>query len=99
MQNHLLQNLGQVLKYLLIGLALFYALDWGVFEIRLIRGTGMGRVAVEQYLKTPLKGNKSEYDYVGIVDESCSHSVFPQHAASVWHPPCWWLAGHRTRWE
>ncbi len=85
-------------KCLVIGLALLYAADWGVFEVRLLRGIGLGTVPVEQYLKTALKDNKAEYDYLGTVSEKCSRSLFPQHAASQWRPPCWWLQRHRQRW-
>jgi hypothetical protein len=99
MRNYFLQNLGRGIKYLLIALALFYAVDWAIFEIRQIRGTGIDSVSVEQYLKTPLKGNKDEYDYIGMVDQNCSRTIFPQRIASEWNPPCWWLRGHRTRWQ
>jgi hypothetical protein len=93
------RNLRRTLKYFLIGLAVLYAADWLVFEVRLVAGTGMGTVSVETYLKTPLKGNKVEYDYIGPADESCSRTMLPQYAASAWNPPCWWLALHKTRWQ
>jgi hypothetical protein len=99
MQPWLLRKIAQTAKYLLIGLALVYGADWGVFQVRLMRGTGLGTVAVEQYLKTQLKGSKAEYDYLGTQDESCSRAVFPQRAGSQWNPPCWWLQRHRQRWR
>ena len=83
-------------RYLLIGAALVYAVDWSVFELR---GPAMSTVTVQQFLKTPLKGNKLEYDYLGQADASCSQTLFPQYAASTWNPPCWWLARHKTQWE
>ncbi len=86
-------------KYVLVGAVVAYGADWGIFEVRLARGSGMGSVQVEQYLKTPLKNKKVEYDYTGTADENCSLSVFPQYAASAWNPPCWWLARHRTQWQ
>ena len=85
--------------FLLIGLVLAYAIDWIVFGLRLSRGNAMGTVTVQQFLKTPLKGNKLEYDYLGQADASCSQTLFPQYAASTWNPPCWWLQRHKTRWE
>jgi hypothetical protein len=85
--------------FLLIGLALAYAIDWIVFGLRLSRGNAMGTVTVQQFLKTPLKGNKLEYDYLGQADASCSQTLFPQYAAATWNPPCWWLQRHKTRWE
>lgn len=86
-------------KYLIAGAAVLYAMDWSVFELRQVRGTATGSVMVEQYLKTQLKGGKEEYDYLGTVRESCSQTLFPQYAASVWNPPCWWLARNKTQWR
>ena len=86
-------------KYLAIGLALLYAADWGVFEVRLLRGVGLRSIPVEQYLKTSLKGSKTEYDYMGTADTNCARAIFPQYAASQWNPPCWWLERHRQKWN
>jgi len=86
-------------KYLLIGLAVLYALDWSLFEVRRARGTAMGNVAVERYLQTALKGSKAEYDYLGTTTESCSRSLLPQYAGSQWNPPCWWLERHNVQWQ
>lgn len=85
--------------YLLFSLAMLYALDWIVFEIRLVRGTALGSVPVEQYLKTPLKGSKMEYDYLGTADTPCLRTVLPQYAGSAFNPPCWWLKRHNQRWQ
>jgi hypothetical protein len=90
---------GQIAKCLLLGLILLYLLDWGVFELRRARGNGMGSVSVEQYLQTPLKGQKAEYDYLGTAEQTCSRTLFPQYAASQWNPPCWWLQRHKAQWE
>jgi len=87
------------MKYVLIAAAILYAGDWAVFEVRLATGSGMGTVPVENYLKTALKGNKMEFDYLGTSDAGCSHSMFPQYTASAWNTPCWWLDRHRTRWQ
>jgi hypothetical protein len=85
--------------YLIMSLAILYAADWIVFEIRLARGVGLGSVAVEQYLKTQLKGDKAEYDYLGTADENCSLTALPQYAASALNPPCWWLKRHNQSWQ
>ena len=90
---------GRIARYILFGLAVAYAADWGVFQLRRARGTAMGSVPVEQYLNTPLKGHKEEFDYQGTSDENCSRSLFPQYADSTWNPPCWWLTRHRTHWQ
>ena len=99
MRIHALRKLGQTAKYLLISLALLYAVDWSVFEVRLVRGAGLRSVPVEQYLTTSLKGGKAEYDYMGTADENCSRAIFPQYAASQWNPPCWWRERHRQHWH
>ena len=91
--------LGAAAKYLLITLAISYALDLGIFQIRHLRGTGMETVPVDQYLATALKGNKAEYDYLGTANQNCSRTLFPQYAASTWNPPCWWLEHHRASWQ
>lgn len=91
--------LGEAAKYLLITFAILYALDWTIFEIRRVAGTGMGTVTVEQYLSTSLKGNKAEYDYLGTANQNCSRSLLPQYALSAWNTPCWWLEGHKTVWQ
>lgn len=90
---------GKTAEYLIVCLALLYAADCIVFEARLASGVGLGSVQVETYLKTSLKGNKAEYDFIGAADENCSRTVFPQYAASQWNPPCWWLKRHTQRWQ
>jgi hypothetical protein len=99
MQIHPLRYIARITLYLLFSLSMLYALDWIVFEIRLARGTGVGSVPVEQYLKTPLKGSKMEYDYLGTSDATCPRTAFPQYAASALNPPCWWLKRHNQRWQ
>jgi len=99
MRSHSLRIIGLIAKYLLIGLAVLYVADWGLFEIRLARGAGLGSVPVEQYLKTPLKGDKTEYDYLGTANQNCSLTALPQYAASALNPPCWWLKRHNQRWQ
>lgn len=84
---------------MIIALLILFAIDWGVFEVRRLRGDGMGTVVVDQFVAGSLKGNRTEFDYIGTVNQSCSRTLFPQYAASQWVPPCWWLQRHRARWE
>jgi len=86
-------------KYLLLVLVALYIADVVVFQVRLMRGTAMSNVAVDQFLSTPLKGSKVEYDYLGTSSQSCSVSLFPQYAGSSWKAPCWWLKRHSTKWQ
>jgi hypothetical protein len=82
------------IRVLLAVAILLYLADWAALRVKMSHGMGYGTVQVDQYLATPLKGNKDEYDYMGAVSEPCSHSIFP-HGAS----PCWWLAKHTSHWE
>lgn len=81
---------------ILLGIAVagvsLYVGDWGVFQIR--RGP-VGVIQVNQLLATPLKGNKMEYDFMGVVPVTCSRSIFPQNG----NPACWWVERHKTQWE
>lgn len=99
MRTPFMQIVGDAAKYLLISIALLFALDWSVFAVRNARGTGLGTIPVEQYLATALKGNKAEYDYMGTSDQKCSRSMFPQYAGGNWNDPCWWLERHKARWS
>jgi hypothetical protein len=85
----------QALKFSLAALLILYAGDWGLYQIRMERQTGLGSVQVDQFLATRLKGEKQEFDYLGTVAQVCARSLFP-HASNL---PCWWLEGHRTQWE
>ncbi len=86
-------------KYLLIAIVVIYAADWVVFEVRLSRGSGLQSVSVDQFLTTPLKGQKTEYDYLGTAPVSCASALFPQYAVSQWNPPCWYLKRHNVSWK
>jgi hypothetical protein len=49
---------------------------------------------VEQFLRTPLKGQKEEFDYMGTVATPCVPSLFPHRSMD----PCWWLHWHKIQW-
>jgi hypothetical protein len=82
------------IRIVLAVVAVIYLADWAALRVKMAHGTGYGTVQVDQYLGTPLKGNKEEYDYMGSMPEPCAHSIFPHGAA-----PCWWLAKHTSHWE
>ncbi|MGA8739655.1 MAG: hypothetical protein WB561_00550 [Terracidiphilus sp.] len=63
--------------------ALYFG-DWAVYKMR---GSPQGSITVNRYLTVPLKGNKSEFDYLGTSDVPCSVSIFSQNGES----PCWQL--------
>ena len=85
----------RALKYVLIAAVVLYFADWAVLAVRLARHTGTGSVTVSQYLATPLKGQKVEYDYLGNVDQPCVKSIFPHQQEQ----PCWWLERHKNQWQ
>lgn len=76
-------------------IALLYIGDWAVFQVRVAHGTAYSTVQVDQFLATPLKGQKTEYDLMGTTEETCARSMFPQK----WRAPCWWLKRHTSQWE
>ena len=95
MKAAFMRKLGTIVQVALASVLLVYVADWSLLHIRIHRGTAFGTVQVEQYLATPLKGSKAEFDYMGTTAQSCSNSLFPQAG----NPPCWWLQRHTTQWQ
>jgi hypothetical protein len=89
------RRLGQLVIALLVLFAALYVGDWIGLQVRIAHGTAYSVVEVNQFLATPLKGNKVEYDLMGTVQETCSRSIFPQKG----NPPCWWLERHKSQWN
>jgi hypothetical protein len=90
--------IGRVIR-LLVALAVaagaLWVGDWAVLRARVSHGTAFGTVQVNQFLATPLKGSKVEYDYMGTAQVTCSRSIFPQQGNSA----CWWVERHKAQWE
>jgi hypothetical protein len=91
----MLKALSRSLKYVLIGAIVVYFVDWAQLGLRLAHHAGLGSVNVSQYLATPLKGQKEEYDFLGNADQPCVKSIFP-HNSDL---PCWWLEHHKNQWQ
>lgn len=87
-----LQILAEVLA---VAVLLLWLGDWVVFRVRAAHGNGFQSIQVQEYLTTPLKGSKVEYDFLGTAMESCARSIFP-HASAA---PCWWVRRHTQVWE
>ncbi len=87
------RRLGLGLQILLIGLLVLYLGDWAILHLR-TGGQDSASVPVEQFLRTPLKGQKEEFDYMGTVAQPCAPSLFPHRSET----PCWWLRRHKTQW-
>jgi len=86
---------GQFVIALLVLFAALYVGDRVVLQFRIAHGTAYSVVEVNQFLATPLKGDKTEYDLMGTVQETCSRSIFPQKG----NPACWWLNRHKAQWN
>jgi hypothetical protein len=84
---------GRMLQGMLAVLVVLYLGDWAVLEVR-AGGRPSSSVQVEQFLRTRLKGQKEEFDYMGTVAQPCVPSLFPHSAAA----PCWWLKWHKIQW-
>ncbi len=76
--------LRRIVVALVVGFVLLYGGDWAVYKMR---RSPQGSVTVRRYLTVPLKGNKSEFDYLGSSVVPCSVSIFSQDGES----PCWQL--------
>ena len=84
---------GRILQGLLAILVVLYLGDWITLWAR--KGAqGSNSVQVEQFLRTPLKGQKEEFDYMGTVARPCVPALFPHQS----EPPCWWLERHKIQW-
>ena len=84
---------GRILQVVLATLVVLYLGDWITLRVK-TGAQGSNSVQVEQFLRTPLKGQKEEFDYMGTVDQPCVRSLFPHSSES----PCWWLARHKIQW-
>ena len=74
----------RIVVALVAAFVLLYGGDWAVYKMR---GSPQGSVTVSRMSAVPLKGNKTEFDYLGTSNENCSISIFPQGGES----PCWQL--------
>ncbi len=87
--------LARSLKWVLLGAVVLYFADWAALGVRMARHSGLAIVTVNQYLATPLKGQKEEYDYLGSVDQACVKSIFPHEAID----PSGWQQRHKNQWQ
>jgi hypothetical protein len=69
-----------------------YAIDWAVFKLR---GTPQSTVVVNRYMSIPLKGQKTEYDFLGNTTVSCVVALFPHGDED----PCWYLRRNSDQWK
>lgn len=70
------RRLGDIFLVAAVLFGTLYAGDWLVWRLRISRGTAYGSVEVNQFLATPLKGSKTEYDLTGTFQQTCTRSIF-----------------------
>jgi hypothetical protein len=75
---------------LIAAFVVVYLGDWAVYKLR---GSPQDSVTVNRTLSVPLKGNKTEVDYLGTSNVPCSVSLFSQGGES----PCWQLRRNRNQ--
>jgi hypothetical protein len=74
---------------------LLYAVDFAVFQVRNVYGGATAMITVSQFVATPLKGNKVEYDYLGPSNVQCAQAIFPHQGM----PACWYLGQNKDHWQ
>lgn len=80
----------RIMLVLVAAFVLLYFGDWAVYRMR---GSPQGTVKVSRSVSVPLKGNKTEFDYLGASDVPCSVSLFSQDSET----PCWELRRNRNQ--
>jgi hypothetical protein len=69
-----------------------YAIDFAVYKLR---GSPQSSVSVSRFMSIPLKGQKTEDDYLGTADVACAVALFPHGGQD----PCWHLRRNPNQWE
>jgi hypothetical protein len=92
----MMQWLGRWLLRVLISFAVVtlaaFVLDFAVYKFR---GSPQSQVVVSRFLSIPLKGQKTEYDFLGTANVPCVVALFPQSGEA----PCWYLQLHPNQWD
>ena len=74
----------------LVVLGVVYLADFLSLRFRIPARDAFASVTVHTYYVVKLKNGRTEYDYAGDHDVSCTNSVFPQFGAK----PCWYARRH-----
>lgn len=85
--------------WLLALCAVFYAADWAVWQVRVLRGRGYRTVSVSRYVVASLKNGKEEYYFDGKGDVQCSISLMPEGFPQDGVQPCWYVEKHPVVFE
>jgi hypothetical protein len=85
--------------WILRGLGILAALAIAAYvadaTIYRLRGAPQSSVTVSRFMGVPLKGQKTEYDYLGTANVPCAAALFPQGGLS----PCWHLRRNPNQWD
>ena len=91
----MMRTLGQWTLRLAVAIAIValvaFAVDWTVYKLR---GSPASTVAVNQFMVIPLKGQKTEYDFLGTANVPCAQALFPHGGKD----PCWNLRRSPNQW-
>jgi hypothetical protein len=82
----------RVLVAFLVVTAAAYVLDFTVYHLR---GAPQSSVIVNRFLSIPLKGQKTEFDFLGTATVGCVVAMFPHESEA----PCWYLQLHPNQWD
>jgi len=85
--------------WVLVGCVAVYALDWAVWRVRVLAGSGYRTVSVDRFAVAPLKSGKEEYYPDGRIDVRCSVSLLPQGFPQAVSQPCWSVERHPVVFE
>jgi hypothetical protein len=91
----MLHAVGRWILALSVLIAIFtlvaFAVDWSIFKLR---GSPQSTVAISQFMTVPLKGDSTEYDFLGTLNVPCARALFPHGGMD----PCWNLRRNPNRW-
>jgi hypothetical protein len=77
-----------IIAVLVIGV--LYLVDFLSARFRIPARESVGTVTMHTYYVVKLKNGRTEYDYAGDHDASCSNSLLPQFGLK----PCWYASRH-----
>ncbi len=84
-----------LLRILIAVAAVFFVAFAADFAVYKLQSSPHSSVTVSQFMSVPLKGQKTEYDFLGTADVSCAQALFPQDGLS----PCWHLRRNPNQWD
>lgn len=84
--------LGRAFLFLAVTTLVAWAADTLVY---IVRGSPSSTVTVSRFMGVPLKGQKTEFDYLGTFQVPCAVALFPHKGQD----PCWHLRRNPNQWQ